>query len=126
MTTFSLPAVLGLIACALAAAFLTWKYLRHKPTPEELEKRRRLAVHAVGKLGDGEVLDVEGAAVVFSYSVAGVGYTASQDVTAFEAQLPENTMNLIGQAQVKFDPRNPANSIVICEEWSGLVGRKRS
>lgn len=124
--TLSIPGIIGLIACALAAAFLTWKYLRHKPSAEEIEKRRRAAVHAAGKLGDGEVLDVEGTSVVYSYSVGGVGYTASQDVTAFESQLPENTMNLIGPAVVKFDPRNPANSIVICEEWSGLVGRKRA
>jgi hypothetical protein len=118
--------MIGLIVCALAAAFLMWKYLRPRPSAEEMERRRRAALHATGKLGDGEVVDVEGVAVVYSYSVGGVGYTVSQDVTAFESQLPENTMTLIGPAIVKFDPRNPANSIVVCEEWSGLIGRKRS
>jgi hypothetical protein len=34
-------------------------------------------------------------------------------------------MALLGPALVKFDPRNPANSIVICEEWSGLGGGGR-
>jgi len=107
------------------AASLLWFYLRRKPTPEELERRRRAAIHANGKLGDAEVIEIEGVAVVYSYSVGGVGYTASQDVTVFEAQLPENTMTLIGPALVKFDPRNPANSIVICEDWNGLGGRRR-
>ena len=117
--------IYGIVVCVLAAAFLAWKYLRRKPTAEEIEKQRRTALHANGKLGDAEVIDVEGVAIVYSYAVAGVGYTASQDIAPFEAQLPENTMTLIGPARVKFDPRNPANSIVICEEWSGLIGRKR-
>jgi hypothetical protein len=41
-----------------------------------------------------------------------------------EALLPEDQMSMIGPALVKFDPRNPANSIVLCEDWSGL--RRRS
>jgi hypothetical protein len=111
---------------AVLAAVTLWLVLRRKPTPEELEKRRRAAIYANGKLGDAEVIEIEGVAIVYSYSVGGVGYTASQDIAAFEAQLPENTMTLIGPALVKFDPRNPANSIVICEDWNGLGGRKRS
>ena len=114
------------LAAVLVAAVLAWKLLRPKPSAEELERRRRAALQANGKLGDGEVIDVEGVAIVYSYSVGGVGYTASQDVSVFEAQLPENTMTLIGPALVRFDPRNPANSIVIAEEWNGLGGRRRS
>ena len=107
-------------AAALLIGALLWRLLRRKPTPEEIERRRRAAIHANGKLGDGEVIDVDGVAVVYSYSVRGVGYTASQDVSAFESKLPENIMKLLGPTLVKFDPRNPANSIVICEEWTGL------
>ena len=111
---------------AVLAAVTLWLVLRRKPTAEEIEKRRRAAIYANGKLGDAEVIEIEGVAIVYSYSVGGVGYTASQDNTAIEAQLPDNTMTLIGPALVKFDPRNPANSIVICEDWNGLGGRKRS
>jgi hypothetical protein len=122
------PAVEIAVIAILAAlvGLLLWLFLRRRPTAEEIEKRRRAAIYANGKLGDGEVIDVEGVAVVYSYSVGGVGYTASQDLTVFEAQLPENTMTLVGPALVKFDPRNPANSIVICEEWSGLGGGRRA
>ncbi len=120
------PVNLAEIAVAIiVTALLAWKFLRRKPSAEEMEKRRRAAIQANGKLGDGEVIDVEGASVVFSYAVAGVGYTASQDVAAFESQMPENIMDLVGPTLVKFDPRNPANSIVICEEWNGLGGRRR-
>ena len=116
--------VLGLVVLA-AIALLAARLLRKKPSPEEIEKRRRTELNAKGKLGDGEVIDVEGVAIVYSYSVGGVGYTASQDVSALEALLPENTMTLIGPALVKFDPRNPANSIVLCEVWCGVGGRAK-
>lgn len=84
---------------------------------------RRLAVHREGKLGDGEILDVEGFSIVYSYSVAGVVYTTSQDATNLEAKLPPDRMSIVGPVSVKFNPRNPANSIVLCEEWSGLRNR---
>jgi len=98
--------------------------MRPRVAPEELERRRRLTINGKGKLGDGEIIDFEGASIVYSYSVAGVGYTAAQDVMTLEALLPEDQMSMIGPALVKFDPRNPANSIVLCEDWSGL--RRRS
>jgi hypothetical protein len=123
--TISVEAAIG-AALVVLLGVLLWIFLRRRPSPEEIEKRRRAAVHANGKLGDGEVLEVEGVAIVYSYSVGGVGYTASQDVAIFASQLPENTMTLIGPALVKFDPRNPANSIVICEGWNGLGGRRRA
>jgi hypothetical protein len=71
-------------------------------------------------MGDGEIVDVETGLIVYSYSVAGMGYTASQDITGLQASLPADLMTLVGPVRIKFDPRNPANSIVVCEEWSGL------
>lgn len=113
---------LGLVVVLLIGLAIR-RHFRRGPSAAEIEKRRRMALNANGKLGDGEVIDLEGVAIVYSYAVAGVGYTASQDVATLEALLPENTLSLIGPALVKFDPRNPANSIVLCEEWSGLGGR---
>jgi hypothetical protein len=113
-------AELILTAGLAAGGFLLWRFLRPRVTSEERERLRRLMVNGKGKLGDGEIVDFEGAAIVYSYKVGGVGYTAAQDVMSLEALLPSNHMSMIGPALVKFDPRNPANSIVLCEEWSGL------
>lgn len=117
--------VLALIAFAvvLAAGAIAWRYLRRRPTPEEIERLRRLGIHRTGKVGDGEIEDVEGAVIAYSYSVSGVLYTTSQDASSLQEKLPADRMSMIGPVSVKFDPRNPANSIVLCEEWSGL--RKR-
>ena len=73
---------------SLGGGFVAWHFLRRRPTPEEIERLRRLTVHREGKLGDGEILDVEGSSIVYSYSVAGVVYTASQDATTLEEKLP--------------------------------------
>ena len=89
----------------------------------KIERLRRLMINRLGKLGDGQILDVEGDLIVYSYSVAGVVYTASQDTTNLEQKLPADRMSMVGPVSVKFDPRNPANSIVLCEEWSGLRNR---
>jgi hypothetical protein len=113
------------IAAITTGGVLVWRLWRQELSPEEIERKRRIAVNGGGKLIDGEIIDVEGASVIYSYSVRGVGYTAAQDVIALESLLPENPMAMIGPALVKFDPRNPANSIVVCEEWSGLHGRER-
>jgi hypothetical protein len=46
-------------------------------------------------------------------------------VSSLEALLPMDRMQILGHVGIKFNPRIPANSIVICEEWSG-IGRRRS
>ncbi len=74
-------------------------------------------------MGDGEIIDINGNSLIYSYSVAGVNYTAAQDATELRAMLPPDPMSLLGPISLKFDPRNPANSIVLCEQWSGLRTR---
>src|ERR1700735_502328 len=118
----SIPAVIAVALVAIIAVFLVLRR-SNRPTPEEIERRRRLAIQAGGKMGDGEIIDVNGNSLLYSYSVAGVNYTASQDATELRAMLPPDPMSLLGPISLKFDPRNPANSIVLCEQWSGFCVR---
>ena len=104
----------------LAGAFALIRRFRNRVSPAELEKRRRLSIHQHGKLGDGEIIDLDGATIFYSYTVAGVGYTTSQDLSALEALLPADRTTLIGPVAIKFLTQNPANSIVLCEDWAGL------
>jgi hypothetical protein len=120
------PALLVLVIL-IAVAGIIWLRLRKRPTPQEIERQRRMAIHREGKIGNGQIIDVitepETASIVYSYSVAGVVYTASQDVTDLQDKLPADRMSMVGAVSVKFVPRNPANSIVLCEEWTGLRNR---
>lgn len=107
-------------AVLLAAGYLLWRMFRHQPSAEEVERRRREMIHGKGKIGDGEILDVDGAMILYTYSVGGVEYTVGQDASAIAALLPEDRMRMVGPVSVRFDPKNPPNSIVLCEAWSGL------
>ena len=103
-----------------ALVLIGWFVFRPRVSPAELERRRRLAIHNHGRIRDAEVTDVRDLVVYYTYSVAGVIYTASQDVSTLTEFLPEDPSWLVGPAGVKYSTRNPVDSIVICEEWSGL------
>jgi hypothetical protein len=74
---------------------------------------------SVGQLGDANLVEIHDGLLVYSYAVRGVAYTASQDVSELKPFVPED-IALLGPIGVKYDPRNPANSMVLAEEWSGL------
>ena len=89
--------------------------------PEERERRRRVRVNTEGRTGSATITDFRDGVLCYTYSVAGVEYAASQDVRTLAALLPENPFTLLARpATVKYLPRNPANSILLCEGWSGL------
>ena len=48
-------------------------------------------------------------------------YAASQDVSKLAGLVPKDVSNA---ASVKYDRKNPANSIVVAEQWSGLRGSR--
>jgi len=111
----------GLAAlAALLAASLLWILKRARVGPEERERQRRLAVNSAGRMTDAVITDVHGDLISYAYSVRGVAYAASQDISHFRDLLPADRSALIGPANLKYHPQNPANSIVICERWTGL------
>ena len=69
---------------------------------------------------DATVIDIRGDELYYSYTVRRIEYTAAQDISAVRDRLPTDPWVFIGPAMVKYSPRNPANSIVVCEDWSGL------
>jgi len=88
-------------------------------TPEQRERQRRGVLAARGKMGDATLMEVRDDLVLYSYDVRGVEYMASQDVSLLKSRMPSD-LSTVGPVFVKYDPRNPANSIVLAEEWSGL------
>lgn len=104
----------------LLIALAIYIAMRFEGSPEKREKKRRLAVHRQGRLGDALITEATPSTLYYSYSISGVHYTASQDISALREQIPADPERLIGVASLKYAPRNPANSILICEEWSGL------
>jgi len=126
-TTFTAAEVVtitlaGVLAVLLALiAHRAWK--RRQVTPEERERQRRVWLVSAGKMSDATLVEIHDDMLVYSYAVRGVEYTASQDISRLAQRLPAD-LSAISPVAVKYDPRNPANSIVIAEEWTGLRASK--
>jgi hypothetical protein len=133
------PRLFGGVAAAVALVVLSiWAYkLATRPTAFEIERRRREELAAKGRITDGVILDARTLSnqdsvsptpevLVYSYSLAGLTYNCAQDVSS----LPDQVVGFrLDQAvQVRYDPRNPGNSILVSESWSGLwlPGERRS
>ena len=125
------PRIAGTVVAgmALAGTALWMASRRKRPTQEELERRRRDQLAAAGRITDGVLLDARTLAgeasnavtpevLIYSYRLAGVTYDCAQDVSA----LPDRVRNwkLDQPLQVRYDPRNPGNSVVVAETWTGL------
>ena len=108
-----------LLAILLIAAAVSIGYNKRN-SPERREQRRRLFVNREGRLGEAMIIDVIGDMLIYQYEISGVDYTGSQDVSSLRQFLPAGFDRLIGQVVIKYLQRNPANSIVLCEVWSGL------
>jgi len=118
--------VLGAIALAIAGYAL----LRRKSkTADDVERERRAWLSTVGRITDGTVIDVQEIAVdtnrpatmlIYQYDVAGVSYEASQDVTYLRQWINLHSCRLGLPTSVRYDARNPGNSMVIAEGWMGL------
>jgi hypothetical protein len=101
-------------------ALAVWIVMRVHGTPEKRERKRRLNVHRQGRLGDAMISEASDETLYYFYTVRGVHYTASQDVSKLREYLPADPHRLIGVSGLKYSSKNPANSILVCEEWSGL------
>jgi hypothetical protein len=130
LLTFRSPRNIAAVAVgAAAAAGVTWYFLkRPRPTPEEMERNRRDVLANTGRITDGTITDMSTnnqgepsripQIIIYNYRIAGVSYECGQVVTA----LPEHVrgIRIDLPIQVRYDPHNPADSIVVAESWSGL------
>jgi len=116
-----LSVITGLACIAGGTALLAmWRALRSRLSPEKREQRRRLDINLNGRLGDALLTECHENTLYYTYEVRGVHYTASQDISGLREQLPGPPERLGGTANMKYAAQNPANSILVCEEWSGL------
>jgi len=111
--------VLGALLVVIAAALGYRAWRTSRVTPEDRERQRRAVLAASGKMGDATLVEFRDNNLFYSYLVRGVEYTACQDVSSLQDRIP-GTLSVESPVSVKYDPRNPANSIVVAEQWSGL------
>jgi hypothetical protein len=118
--------VVGILLLTAIVAFVVRAF---RPSPEEVERRRRERLATTGRITDGVIVDARTLSgedsvsptpevLVYSYRLAGVTYNCAQDVS----RLPEQVRGFrIDQpVQVRYDQRNPGNSVLVSESWTGL------
>jgi hypothetical protein len=113
--TAAVAAVLAIAGAILG--YCLWKKARI--SPEEQERLRRAHLVAIGKMGDATLVEVREHHLFYAYTVRGVEYTASQNVSQLLDRIPRD-LSEIETVAVRYDPRNPADSIIVAEQWSGL------
>jgi hypothetical protein len=143
---WKIAAALGAVALVAVAA-LVHNLFRAEENPEETERKRRLHLNQIGRIAEGQVVEVvehppEPAAkqskgvfksrqdlrsdlrprhlVSYTYAISGVTYQTAQDVTGLESQVRFERLVSGQPASVKYDPSNPTDSILVADDWSGL------
>ena len=123
---------LTLTGAAMAAALTAWTIATvrrwRSKSPDEIERLRRLDIHRRGRITHGYLVDVIEAApdsadrttIVYSYEVAGVNYEVGQDISSFPSIIAAARSLPGHDGLIKYDPKQPSNSIVTCEDWSGI------
>src|SRR5262249_49100154 len=137
--------LLALIAAVLAGiGVLFYAFFRPSADPEEAERKRRLHLNQVGRIAEGQGVEIvkhpahEPASkglfggkakplgsrlrhiVSYSYSISGVTYQTGQDITGLESQVRLERLVAGQPASIKYDPSNPIDSILVADDWSGL------
>lgn len=139
-------AMFALILAVLAGiGILFYAFFRPAPDPEEAERKRRLHLNQIGRIAEGQVVELtehpveesqeaKGAfgskarplgrksrhIVSYSYSISGVTYQTGQDITGLESQVRLERLVAGQPASIKYDPSNPVDSILVADDWSGL------
>jgi len=133
----------------LVSAGIFFMFRRKPDDANDLERARRAYVNRVGRIVEGQVLEItdhdRAAAnasgngkkpaaahgrvaakelprklLYYTYAISGVTYETAQDVTGLEERLHLSRVASGQTASVKYDPSNPSNSILLADDWSGL------
>lgn len=137
--------LLALIAAVLAGiGALFYAFFRPSADPEDAERKRRLHLNQIGRIAEGQVVELmnhpaeESAPkgmfgskakplgstlrhiVSYTYSISGVTYQTGQDITGLESQVRLERLVAGQPASIKYDPSNPIDSILVADDWSGL------
>jgi len=100
----------------------------------ERERERRLAINEMGRITDGILMEAEAESgseqttsglLFYRYNAKGVEYSAAQDISGLGHLTPPGSCLLGVQVHVKYHPQRPSDSIILCEQWSGLPSEVR-
>ncbi len=105
-----------------------------RKSAEERERERRLSVNEMGRITDGILMEAEAESesqqttsglLFYRYNAKGLEYSAAQDISDLVHLTPPGNCLLGVPVHVKYHPQRPSDSIILCEQWSGLPSEVR-
>jgi hypothetical protein len=122
-----LASIGGSVVVLILATILILRLRR--PSAAEIERRRREHLALTGRITDGVIVDARTLSgddsisptpevLVYTYRLAGVTYNCAQDVSLLGERIVG--FRIDQPVQLRYDPRNPGNSILVSETWTGL------
>ena len=132
------------VAVIAAISMIAYAFFRPTEHPEDAERKRRLHLNQIGRIAEGQVVELvehppeppapkkafgsrappahDGPRhlVSYSYAISGVTYHTAQDITGLEGQVRFERLVTGQPASIKYDPSNPSDSILVADDWSGL------
>jgi hypothetical protein len=139
--------VAAIAGAAIAGiAMIAYAFFRPAVDPEEAERKRRLHLNQIGRIAEGQVVELAEHEAIpaapargifggkpqplannrprhlvsYSYAISGVTYHTAQDITGLESQIRLERLVAGQPASIKYDPSNPTDSILVADDWSGL------
>lgn len=133
-------------AAALVGGYFIFRRFARPASEDDLERRRRLRVNQIGRICEGQITElIELPAtpapraglfgmfrgsngtlnpgrklICYAYSISGVTYETSQDVTTLSDRVTMSRLVAGQHTSVKYNPSNPSDSILVADDWSGL------
>ncbi len=121
------PILVAATAVPIAAGIALWWTLSHRKSAAQIERERRDHLVLHGRIIDGTVLDWTEqpdtgnlGVLHYRYDIAGVTYECAQDLIHIEKAIAVDPSCFGMPTSVRYDPKNPANSIIVAETWTGL------
>lgn len=125
--THHISVLVAAVAIPAVSGVAIWWVATHRKSAEEIERERRDYLVLHGRIIDGTILDWtdqpengELGTLHYRYDIAGVTYECAQDLVHLKGVIEVDTACLGMPASVRYDPKNPTNSIIVAETWSGL------
>lgn len=122
-----IPVLIAASAVPVAAALAVWWTIAHRKTADEIERERRQHLVLHGRIIDGTVLDWTEqpdtgnlSTLHYRYDIGGVTYQCAQELASLKDMAKVDASCLGMPASVRYDPKNPTNSIIVAETWSGI------
>jgi len=133
-------------AAAMVGGYFVYKLFVRLESEDDVERRRRLRVNQIGRICEGQITELlelppsptrrsglfgifggngktpnpTRKLVCYAYSISGVTYETSQDVTLLQDRVVVSELVAGQHASIKYNPSNPSDSILVADDWSGL------